>query len=70
VVLRAEQRATLAEFAGHGFKYGGSSSQINMQQMKLKQIEKSDLEAEEEAEQLAVRTFFTRMFVEKCMTVI
>ena len=51
--LRAVERAKLAEFAGHGFKYGGSSSQINMQQMKLKQIEKIDRETEDEAAELA-----------------
>jgi hypothetical protein len=28
---------TLREYAGHGFKYGGSSSQINKMQMKAKQ---------------------------------
>ena len=27
----------LREYAGHGFKYGGSSSQINKMQMKAKQ---------------------------------
>ena len=44
VTLRAEQRAKWAEFAGHGFKYGGSSSAINKQQQMLKQIQRSDAE--------------------------
>ncbi len=43
----------LKEYAGHGFKYGGSSSQINKMSMKAKQAEKLEREYEEHATQLA-----------------
>mmetsp|Transcript_1826 Transcript_1826/g.4755 ORF Transcript_1826/g.4755 Transcript_1826/m.4755 type:complete len:654 (+) Transcript_1826:192-2153(+) len=51
--LRAQKRDKLKEYTSHGFKYGGSSGQINMQQKKLKEMAKLDLEAENEAEELA-----------------
>lgn len=51
--LRAAKREKLREYTSHGFKYGGSSGQINMQQKKLKEIAKMDEEAEAEAHELA-----------------
>jgi ATP-binding cassette subfamily F protein 3 len=50
--LRQEEIDKLKEYAGHGFKYGGSSSQINMMQMKAKQARK--LEEEAKAEEFEV----------------
>jgi ATP-binding cassette subfamily F protein 3 len=44
---------TLREYAGHGFKYGGSSSQINKMGMKAKQAEKLERVQEEHSEELA-----------------
>jgi hypothetical protein len=35
----------VCRYAGHGFKYGGSSGQINMMQMKAKQAKKLEEEA-------------------------
>jgi ATP-binding cassette subfamily F protein 3 len=43
----------LEDYAGHGFKYGGSSSQINKMQMKAKQAEKLKEAAKEHAYELA-----------------
>lgn len=40
----------LKEYAGHGFRYGGSSSQINKMQMKAKQAEKLEEEARAQSE--------------------
>ena len=44
---------SLREYAGHGFKYGGSASQINKMSMKAKQAEKLERQHAEHAEQLA-----------------
>ena len=38
VELRRAEIAELKTYAGHGFKYGGSSSSINKMQMKAKQV--------------------------------
>ena len=38
VELRRAEIAELREYAGHGFKYGGSGSQIAKMQMKAKQV--------------------------------
>ena len=43
----------LREYAGHGFKYGGSSSQINKMGMKAKQADKLEIAHAEHAEELA-----------------
>jgi len=40
----------LREYAGHGFKYGGSASQINKMGMKAKQADKLQEDQEEQAE--------------------
>ena len=45
---RAEEIKELKEFAGHGFKYGGSTSALNKMQMKAKQAEKLEEEAAKE----------------------
>ena len=51
--LRQIKIDTLKEFAGHGFRYGGSSSQINMMQKKASEAKKLELEAEEDQNELA-----------------
>jgi len=51
--LRAEKRQTLYEYTQHGFRYGGSTGQIAMQQKKLKEIAKLDEEAAQEADEMA-----------------
>ena len=51
--LRRERQERLEEFAGHGFRYGGSSSQINMMQKKAREAEKLEEEARQEARELA-----------------
>ena len=43
--LRHEKKSKLEAYAGHGFKYGGSSSQINMMQRKAGEAAKLDEEA-------------------------
>ena len=48
VELRRAEIAELKEYAGHGFKYGGSSASINKMKMKEKQAEK--LEEEDAAQ--------------------
>jgi ATP-binding cassette subfamily F protein 3 len=48
--LREKEIETLDEFAGHGFRYGGSSSAINKMKMKALQAEKLREEAKEHAE--------------------
>ena len=53
VELRRAEIAELKSYAGHGFKYGGSSSSINKMQMKAKQAEKLEEEDAEQAEELA-----------------
>ena len=50
VELRRAEIAELKEYAGHGFKYGGSSASINKMKMKEKQAEKLE---EEDAAQAA-----------------
>jgi ATP-binding cassette subfamily F protein 3 len=44
---------TLREYAGHGFKYGGSSSQINKMGMKAKQADKLEEVHADQSEELA-----------------
>ncbi len=51
--LRDEKKKTLEGYAGHGFKYGGSSSQINMMQRKASEAQKLDDEAQKEAAETA-----------------
>ena len=53
VTLRDEKKAKLEAYAGHGFKYGGSSSQINMMQRKANEAAKLDEEAAAEAAETA-----------------
>ena len=53
VALREEKKQKLEAYAGHGFKYGGSSSQINMMQRKANEAAKLDEEASDEAAALA-----------------
>lgn len=48
--LRQEKIDTLKEFAGHGFRYGGSTSQINMMQKKGREAEKLEGAAAEDME--------------------
>lgn len=50
---RQEEINKLKEYAGHGFKYGGSASQINKMGMKAKQAEKLEEVQAEHAEELA-----------------
>ena len=50
---RQDEINRLREYAGHGFKYGGSSSQINKMSMKAKQADKLEREFEEHATELA-----------------
>ncbi|KAJ1453912.1 P-loop containing nucleoside triphosphate hydrolase protein [Pelagophyceae sp. CCMP2097] len=52
-LLRENEIDKLKEFAGHGFKYGGSSSAINKMKMKEKQAGKLEVAAEEQADDLA-----------------
>ena len=53
VELRRAEIAELKAYAGHGFKYGGSSSSINKMQMKAKQAEKLEEEDAAQAEEFA-----------------
>eukprot|EP00531_Pseudo-nitzschia_arenysensis_P006693 CAMPEP_0116142696 /NCGR_PEP_ID=MMETSP0329-20121206/15048_1 /TAXON_ID=697910 /ORGANISM="Pseudo-nitzschia arenysensis, Strain B593" /LENGTH=777 /DNA_ID=CAMNT_0003637953 /DNA_START=23 /DNA_END=2353 /DNA_ORIENTATION=- len=50
---RQDEINRLRDYAGHGFKYGGSSSQINKMSMKAKQADKLEREFEEHATELA-----------------
>ena len=50
--VRRAEIEKLQEYAGHGFRYGGSSSQINKMQMKARQATKLE---EEEATELRSR---------------
>lgn len=50
---RQEEIDKLKEYAGHGFKYGGSSTQITQMLKKGKQAEKLEEEAQNEAEDFA-----------------
>lgn len=49
--LRQTEIEKLKEYAGHGFRYGGSSSQINKMKMKATQAEKLEAEASVENEE-------------------
>ena len=53
VELRRAEIAELKTYAGHGFKYGGSSSSINKMQMKAKQAEKLEEEDAADADEFA-----------------
>ena len=53
VALREEKKEKLLEYAGHGFKYGGSSSQINMMTRKKREADTLQVEDDKEAEELA-----------------
>lgn len=48
VAGREAEIEKLKEYAGHGFRYGGSASQINKMQMKAKQAEKLEEAAKEQ----------------------
>jgi ATP-binding cassette, subfamily F, member 3 len=50
---RQEEIDKLREYAGHGFKYGGSASQINKMGMKAKQADKLEEANAEHANELA-----------------
>ena len=50
---RQDEVNRLREYAGHGFKYGGSASQINKMGMKAKQADKLEVVLNEHAEELA-----------------
>eukprot|EP00547_Thalassionema_nitzschioides_P004717 CAMPEP_0194220036 /NCGR_PEP_ID=MMETSP0156-20130528/27330_1 /TAXON_ID=33649 /ORGANISM="Thalassionema nitzschioides, Strain L26-B" /LENGTH=753 /DNA_ID=CAMNT_0038949903 /DNA_START=33 /DNA_END=2297 /DNA_ORIENTATION=+ len=50
---RQDEIDRLREYAGHGFKYGGSASQINKMQMKAKQADKLEEIHAEHAEELS-----------------
>lgn len=50
---RQEKINELKAYAGHGFKYGGSSSQINMMTRKAHEAEKLEKEGADEAYELA-----------------
>jgi len=50
---RKQEIDTLREYAGHGFKYGGSASQINKMGMKAKQADKLEEIYIEHAQELA-----------------
>ncbi|CAE8666632.1 unnamed protein product [Polarella glacialis] len=47
------ERDKLKEYTGHGYKFGGSSGQINMMQKMKKQLVKNEAKAELEEEELA-----------------
>lgn len=53
VALRKEKIETLQEYAGHGFRYGGSSSQIGKMKQKLKESKKLEEEGADEAKEMA-----------------
>ena len=53
--LRAEKKSKLEAYAGHGFKYGGSSSQINMMQRKAGEAAKLEAEAQARADEAAAQ---------------
>jgi ATP-binding cassette subfamily F protein 3 len=48
---REHEVETLKEYAGHGFRYGGSSSQIKKMKMKAKQADKMQEVIDEEADE-------------------
>lgn len=49
-IKRQAEIESLREYAGHGFKYGGSSSQITKMTMKAKQADKLQVEQDEHAD--------------------
>lgn len=51
--LRETEIERLKEYAGHGFRYGGSASQINKMQMKAKQAEKLEEQAAQQRDEVA-----------------
>ncbi len=51
--LREAEIDKLREYAGHGYKYGGSASQINKMAMKAKQADKLEATAAEHGDELA-----------------
>jgi len=51
--IEGAKKDKLQDYAGHGFKYGGSSAQINMMKKMEKQLEKLETKQEEDAEELA-----------------
>lgn len=51
--LRREEVKELREYAGHGFKYGGSSASIGKMAMKAKQADKLEEEGRRQADELA-----------------
>ena len=51
--IRNAKLEKLGSYTSHGFKYGGSSGQINMQQKMLKQMAVVEKEADAENEALA-----------------
>jgi ATP-binding cassette, subfamily F, member 3 len=53
VALRTAEVEKLREYADHGFKYGGSQSQLNKMAMKMKQAEKIETAADIMNEELA-----------------
>jgi len=53
VEKQQDEQAKLKEYSGHGFKYGGSSGQINMMMKMKKQMEKNEVAMAAEAEELA-----------------
>jgi ATP-binding cassette subfamily F protein 3 len=50
---RKEEIEALKEYAGHGFKYGGSSTQVTQMTRRAKQAEKLEEEAKKDAEEYA-----------------
>eukprot|EP00929_Paragymnodinium_shiwhaense_P005165 TRINITY_DN10675_c0_g1_i1.p1 TRINITY_DN10675_c0_g1~~TRINITY_DN10675_c0_g1_i1.p1 ORF type:complete len:731 (+),score=197.83 TRINITY_DN10675_c0_g1_i1:113-2305(+) len=53
LALEEAEKDKLKEYSGHGFKYGGSSSQINMMKKMEKQLEKLETKQEDDANELA-----------------
>lgn len=53
VEIEAAENEKKREYSSHGFKYGGSSSQINMMKKLEKQLEKAEIKQAGEAEELA-----------------
>merc|ERR1712224_1130513 len=51
--LEEAEKGKLKEYSGHGFKYGGSSSQINMMKKMEKQLEKLETKQADDADELA-----------------
>ena len=58
IQLRDEKIEKLDEFAGHGFRYGGSSSAIGKMKQKKKESEKLREEGNDEADQMAASSKF------------